>query len=147
MDNKDKLYPKGRRRASANRQLKNVPGLRNISLLLGLVLVPAFSFLAWLDSMGNHVAYSWLFLAAFWGMFAYGLLSILDPGLRRGAAYIAVGFISIPVVSNLIGEELGGGQVFWGMLLGWFSGASAVSCAMWLKLRKEWNAEHPYARC
>ena len=110
-------------------------------------MAPAFAFLAWLDSVANHVAYSWLFLAAFCGMFAYGLLSIPDLGLRRGAVYVAVGFISIPVVNSLMSEELGGGQMFWGMLLGWFSGASAISCVMWLRLRKKWNAEHPYARC
>jgi hypothetical protein len=97
--------------------------------------------------MENHVAYSWLFLAAFCGMFAYGLLLLLNFGPRLGAAYVAGGFISIPVIHSLMGEGSGGGQVLWGMILGWFSGASAISCVMWLKLRKKWNAEHPYARC
>lgn len=127
--------------------MKYVPGLRNISLFLGLVLAPSFAFLAWLDSVANHVAYSWLFLAAFCGMFAYGILSLLSFEPKRTATYVAVGFISIPVINSLMSERLGGGQVFWGMLLGWFSGASAISCVMWLRLRKEWNAKHPYARC
>ncbi len=131
----------------SNRQLRSVPGLRNIFLFLSFGLIPAFLLYAWFDSNANNLQYTWLSVAAFVCMYSYGMIAILDLGYRRDAAYLASGFLIIAFANKLIGNNFEHSLIIWGMLIGWFSGVASISCIMWLRLRKEWNEKNPEKRC
>lgn len=130
-----------------NRQPRYVPGLRNMFLFFALVMLPAFVIYAWFDSTANHLDYSWPFAVTFAIMFLYGMPVAMDLGRKVGAAYVATGFVAIIIAVKLVGANPDTGQVAWGMVIGWFSGMAASLCFMWLRLRRKWNAEHPYMRC
>jgi len=130
-----------------DRRPRYVPGLRNIFLFFALVLLPAIIICAWLDSTANHLVYSWPFVVAVAVMFFYGLPVAVDIGRRGGAAYVATGFAAFLVAVKLIGANPDRAPIAWGMAIGWFSGMAVISCFMWLRLRREWNAGHPYMRC
>ena len=131
----------------SNRQLRHVPGLRNMFLFLVFVLIPAFMFYAWLDSSANNLQYTWLSIVAFICMFLYGIPAILDFGYRRGAAYLASGFLIVALSSKLIGTSQEYGQIVWAAVIGWFGGIAATLFIMWMRLRKEWNEKNPDKRC
>jgi hypothetical protein len=135
------------RQKKANRQFKYVPGLRNMFLFFSLGLAPAFAVVAMISSNANDLIYSYKFVVAFLPAFAWGLLVIIDKGLRLGAAYLAIGFITMGTVLRQIGGDPENGQIGWGIVLGWLCGMAAISCVMWLRLRKEWNQKNPDDRC
>lgn len=107
-----------------------------------------FAFMAWLDSVSNHVVYSWFFAASILPMFIYGLPAVFISTYKRGAPYLSGGWIAIGVVGQLAHRNLANGnQVLWGMVFGWFAGVAVISLIMWLKLRERWNSDHPEKRC
>lgn len=135
------------RQKKANRQFKYVLGLRNMFLFFSLGLVPGFAVVAVISSNANDLIYSYKFVMAFLAAFGWGLLVIVDMGTRLGAAYLAIGFITMGTVLRQIGADPENGQIGWGIVLGWLCGMAAVCCIMWLRLRKEWNQKNPDKRC
>ncbi len=135
------------RQRKSNRQMKYVPGLRNMFLFFSFILMPAFIVYAYLDSRANTLDYTWLSVVAFLCMYLYGLIVIFDFGYRGNAAYLASGFIMIALSVKLIGSNPAYGQIIWGQVIGWFGGVASISCFMWLRLRQDWNERNPDKRC
>lgn len=135
------------RQKKTNRQLKYVPGTRNVFLFIAFVLVPAFAILALFDASANHWSFSWPFIAAFGGMFSYGFLTVLNLGPRKTGAYMIIGFVALKFSPHLLDADALSGQIGWGGLIGWFAGMASISFFMWLRLRNEWNAKNPGKMC
>jgi FtsH-binding integral membrane protein len=123
--------------ANAKESMRRNPYKRPmiVVLLAGMV----FTVIAYLDSVQEHVIYSWPFVFVFATGFCFGLAGMIEVkgnralNTRISYVYVGLGFTVLGMLYYRVAPSSLNSQAVFGWTLGWLYGMAVIGACLWAR--------------
>ena len=111
-------------------------------MVVVLLAATVFTVTAYLDSVQEHIVYSWPFVLVFVVGFCYGLAARIESRGSRSLntkisyVYVGMGFAILGMLYYRVAPDSLNSQAVFGWALGWLYGMAAIGTHLWARDKK-----------